>query len=198
VKIFKKEGIFMFKKICILIILFCLYSLSNIYAVECPSMGEPIPDIILSVPENLSEKNYLGIKEKTSFKISRINADVVILEIFSMYCPYCQKEAPLVNELYDIINKNQDIKDKIKIIGIGAGNTPFEVNVFKNQYNILFPLFSDESFSIHKSVGEVRTPYFFVYKINTDGSTKIIYSKVGSIRDPGQFLDFIIKESGIK
>lgn len=93
-----------------------------------------------------------------------------------MYCPYCQKEAPIVNELYQIINNRQDIKDKIKIIGIGAGNTPFEVEVFRNQYNIPFPLFPDESFSIHKAVGDVRTPYFFVFKINPDGSQDYLFS----------------------
>jgi peroxiredoxin len=115
-----------------------------------------------------------------------------------MYCPYCQKEAPNVNELYQLINSKPDLKDKIKIIGVGAGNTPFEVDVFKKQYNVPFPLFPDESFSIHKSVGNVRTPYFFVIKINADGSNKIIYSKAGSIQDPNQFLDFILKESGLK
>ena len=188
----------MFNKTILLTIFFCLYSLSNAYAVECPSKGEVIPDINLSAPESLNEKDYLGIKELNSFKISQINADIVILEIFSMYCPYCQKEAPLINELYNLIKKRKDIKNKIKIIGIGAGNTPFEVKVFKDKYNVPFPLFSDESFSIHKSVGEVRTPYFFVYKINTDAPTKIIYSKVGSIQDPEKFLDLIIKESEIK
>ncbi|MDP2753370.1 MAG: TlpA disulfide reductase family protein [Nitrospirota bacterium] len=138
------------------------------------------------------------MKDKGSFKLSQINAQIVIIEIFSMYCPYCQKEAPNVNELYQLINSNPYLKDKIKIIGIGAGNTPFEVEVFKKQYNVPFLLFPDESFSVHKSVGNVRTPYFFVIKINADGSNKIIYSKAGSIQDPDQFLDFILKESGLK
>ncbi len=115
-----------------------------------------------------------------------------------MYCPYCQKEAPVVNELYQIINERPALKDKIKIIGIGVGNNPFEVEVFKNKYNIPFPLFPDASFSIHKSVGEVRTPYFIVIKINVDGSHKILYSKAGSIQDPNQFLDFVLKTSGLK
>jgi hypothetical protein len=81
---------------------------------------------------------------------------------------------------------------------VGAGNTAFEIDVFRTQYDIRFPLFSDESFSIHKLVGEVRTPHFFVIRINADGSNTIVYSKVGSIEDPKQFLDMIIKESGLK
>ncbi len=191
----KKKFVFL-----LIIITYLMLLGQQIHAAECitPSKGDVFPEITLSVPQSASEKDYLGIKVRDSFKVSQIKADVVILEVFSMYCPYCQKEAPNVNELYQLINNKPDLKDKIKIIGIGAGNTPFEVEVFKKQYNVPFPLFPDESFSIHKSVGNVRTPYFFVIKINADGSNKIVYSKAGSIQDPNQFLDFILKESGLK
>ncbi|OGW46506.1 MAG: hypothetical protein A2Y66_06725 [Nitrospirae bacterium RBG_13_41_22] len=190
------------KQVIFLLMVFNLliFLVLPIFSAECitPTEGDIFPEITLSVPQSASEKDYLGIKVKNSFKVSQIKADVIIIEIFSMYCPYCQKEAPNVNELHQLINSKPDIKDKIKIIGIGAGNTPFEVEVFKKQYNVPFPLFPDESFSIHKSVGNVRTPYFFVIKINADGSNKIIYSKAGSIQDPNQFLDLIIKGSGLK
>jgi peroxiredoxin len=162
-----------------------------------PTKGDLFPAISLNVPEKESAREYLGLTGKGSFGISQIKADLVMIEIFSMYCPYCQKEAPLVNDLYRIISEEPDLKDKIKIIGIGAGNTPFEVNVFRNKYDIRFPLFSDESFVIHKAVGEVRTPYFFVLKTGADGSDRVIYSKVGTIHDPKQFLDLIKKEAGL-
>lgn len=163
-----------------------------------PAKGESLPDIALFMPDKSFDKDYLGLKGNNTFKLSQVKADVVILEIFSMYCPYCQREAPLVNQLYDMIAKKTDIKNRVKIIGIGAGNTPFEVGIFRNQYNIQFPLVPDHSFAIHKAVGEVRTPHFFVVKINTDGSNSIIYSNVGSIGDPNQFLDTIIQDSGLK
>ncbi len=163
-----------------------------------PVKGEIFPEISLPIPEKAEEKEYLGLSGKGAFKIAQIKADMVLIEIFSMYCPYCQKEAPNVNQLFQLIDQRPGLKDRVKIIGIGAGNTPFEVDVFRNQYNIQFPLFSDESFSVHKSVGEVRTPHFFAIKINADGSNSIVYSKVGSIQDPGQFLDMIIKEAGFK
>lgn len=186
-------------KIVLIIMSFLIFCVQSVpAAVNTPAKGEAFPDITLSVPEKASERDYLGITGKDSLMISQIKADLVILEIFSMYCPYCQKEAPNINELYNMIEKRPDIKDRIKIIGIGVGNTPFEIDVFRNQYNIQFPLFSDESFSIHKTVGEVRTPYFFVIKKNADGTNKLVYSKVGSIQDSGQFLELIIKEYGLK
>jgi peroxiredoxin len=181
------------------VIISMLFFVFQAYAVEqTPAKGEAFPNITLPFPEKADEKEYLGLTGKGSFKIPQIKAELIILEIFSMYCPYCQKEAPNLNELYQIINKREDLKNKIRIIGVGAGNNPFEVDVFRNQYNIQFPLFSDESYSVHKSVGEVRTPYFFVIKNTMDKKNTLIYSKVGSIQDPKQFLDKILEESGMK
>lgn len=176
----------------------CILGSQTLLSAECPQKGDVFPDIALSTPKDMHERSYLGLKETTHFTIPDINAEVVIVEIFSMYCPYCQKEAPLLNELFNMINKSQDIKDKIKILGIGAGNTPFEVQVFRDTYSIPFPLISDESFSVHKVIGEVRTPYFFVIKNNPGGSPTIIYSKVGTIKEPETFLELILNESGLK
>jgi len=175
-----------------------LFAPQTVLSAECPLQGDVFPDIKLSAPENMHDRSYLGLTEKTHFSISDIRAEIVIVEIFSMYCPYCQKEAPLVNELYTMINKQQDIKDKIKILGIGAGNTGFEIQVFRDTYAIPFPLVPDESFSVHKAIGEVRTPYFFVVRNTSDGSHRIIYSQVGTIKDPGAFLELILKESRVQ
>jgi peroxiredoxin len=163
-----------------------------------PSTGEPFPDVSLAMPEKSLQKEYLGLKGNGSFKLSQIKAELLIIEIFSMYCPYCQKEAPNVNELYSIISGRDDIKDKIRIIGIGAGNTPLEVDVFRKKYAVEFPLFSDESFSVHTATGGVRTPYFFVIRTRAGEPGVIVYSNVGTLHDPGQFLDLIMKKSSLK
>jgi peroxiredoxin len=163
-----------------------------------PSTGEPFPDITLAVPDKSVQKEYLGLKGKGSFRLSQIKADLLVIEIFSMYCPYCQKEAPNVNELYRIISGREDIKDKIKIIGIGAGNTPLEVDVFRKKYAIEFPLFSDEYFSVHTATGNVRTPYFFVIRTRAGEPGVIVYSKAGTLHDPQQFLDLILQQSTLK
>lgn len=103
-----------------------------------------------------------------------------------------------MNDLYQIIEKTPKVKGKVKLIGIGAGNTPFEVDIFRNNYKVLFPLFSDENYSVHQSLGDVRTPYFIAVKIKKDETHEIFYSKLGGFKEVDDFLELMLKLSGLK
>ena len=102
-----------------------------------------------------------------------------------------------MNELYRAIQSNEDLKNKIKLIGIGVGNSDFEVNFFRKKYEVPFPLFSDEDYTIHKALGEVRTPYFIGVRLKSDGSSEVFYSKLGAFKDADKFLKSMVKSSGI-
>lgn len=167
-------------------------------ASEQPTIrGDVLASIILPVPQDQNARNYLGLTEEGSFTISQIKTQVVIIEIFNMYCNNCQREAPRVNELYQTVNKDQNLKGKIKMIGIGVGNTPLEVEVFRKTYGVPFPLFPDEDYSIHKATGEVRTPYFIGVKINAGGSLSVFHTKEGGFQDPAQFLKQLVGAAGL-
>lgn len=163
-----------------------------------PPEGGPLPEMKLSVPPKLEQRDYLGIKEGEYFKVPDTRADVVIIEVFSMYCPFCQKEAPNVNALQSLITKRPDLNGRIKFIGIGAGNSTYEVNAFRNLYGITFPLIPDVNFTFHKALGEVRTPCFIVVRIDPKKTNRIIYSRMGSFGDPQQFLDLILQRAGLE
>lgn len=172
--------------------------LPAIAADKSPQKGEALPAIDLPIPKNPVEKAYLGLSGDGFFKVPQIKARVVIVEIYSMYCPYCQKDAPGINELYSLMEKNPNLINKIKIIGIGAGNTSFEVETFKKTYQVPFPLFPDKDFTIHKASGEVRTPYFIIVKINDDGTHQIVHAQLGNYPGAGPFLEIVLKASGLK
>jgi peroxiredoxin len=163
-----------------------------------PEKGEALPGINLPVPKNPDERNYLGLSGSGLFRIPQIKAKAVIVEIFSMYCPYCQKDAPGVNELFRLIENSPDTKDKVKLIGIGAGNSPYEVEVFKKTYDVPFPLFPDKDFVIHQACGEVRTPYYMVVKMNEDGTHQIVHTQLGDYPGAEKFLELVLKVSGLK
>ncbi len=53
--------------------------------VKPPAEGGVLPAIVLRVPDTPEHQQYLGISEKKKFTIPEIKAEVVLIEIFSMY-----------------------------------------------------------------------------------------------------------------
>jgi thiol-disulfide isomerase/thioredoxin len=163
-----------------------------------PVKGRVLPLITLPVPEDPDEKEYLGLSGGSFFRIPQIKAKVVIIEIFSIYCPKCQKTAPDIDKLYYLIESDPYLRNKIKLIGIGAGDSRSEVDEFKKTFNTPFPLFPDNDFIIHKALGDVRTPYFIAIKINKDGTHEVVHSELDSFEEARAFLELIITASGLK
>jgi len=98
-----------------------------------PPVGGTLPDFTLPQPGNSAERDYLGLTSRGNFTVPEIKAKVVLIEILSMYCPFCQKDAPMVNKLYEAIEGNPGYKGKIKLIGIGVGNSVYEIDVFRKR-----------------------------------------------------------------
>jgi len=163
-----------------------------------PPAGSLFPEITLTAPDHPELLNYLGLKGPGPFSLSRIGTRVLIVEVFSMYCPHCQREAPTLNALYKRIADSASWRDQVRIIGIGAGNSSFEVDFFQKQYQVPFPLFPDEDFTIHKQLGEVRTPYFFGLRLEPDRPATVFFSQLGGAQDAGSLMDALMKSSGLE
>jgi hypothetical protein len=100
--------------------------------------------------------------------------------------------------MFQKLIKNNTLKNSFKLIGIGAGNSAFEVDVFRKKYDIQFPLFPDPDYIIHKKIGEVRTPYFFGVRVEGNKSQQVIYSKLGGFKNDEKFIDTIVKAAKLK
>jgi peroxiredoxin len=164
-----------------------------------PQKGDVMPPIVLPVPQDAAHQTYLGVTSGSStFQITDIKGAVLIIEIMSMYCPHCQREAPRINTFFNSIEQDAVLKDKVKLIGIGAGNSLFEINFFKKKYAVPFPLFPDAEFQIHKQIGEVRTPYFFGVHLKGPEAGRIFYSQLGGPDDALKFLENLLQKAGLK
>jgi len=130
------------------------------------------------------------------FTLRDIDADIVIVEIFSMYCPHCQKHAPTANRLYEIIEADKRTRGRVKLIGIGVGNSAYEVKFFKKKYTTPFPLFDDANSQILNKLTGIRTPTFFGVR-KRGSEVEAFFIEQGPHDDPDAFLKDVIRKSGM-
>ena len=74
-----------FKTVAVLMGVFLLSAGFSSADTHPPAVGGVLPEFSLPVPENDDHQSYLGVAGKEDFSIPEIKAEVVIIEIFSMY-----------------------------------------------------------------------------------------------------------------
>ncbi len=158
----------------------------------------PFPNFYLVAPATQSERNYLGLPETERFKIGEIKADAVLIEIMNVYCTYCQRVAPLLNEIYQKIESSPNLKGKVKIVSIGQSNSAYELDLFKEKFKVPFPHFPDPKGEISKMFMIPGTPTFIGAKVDGRGSAQEVFFKPGAFNDASQFLADFLKAAGIQ
>ena len=155
--------------------------------------------LTLYAPEDDGERRYLGLKDaQEKISLGQISAEILIVEIFTMYCPHCQRHAPKANDLYRAIDSRREFRNRIKMIGIGIGNSPYEVQLFKEKYSPPFPMLDDRNSAVMGAMEGILTPHYLGLRIKNDSTLEVFYSKSGAFSDAEAFLDMIVKESGIQ
>ena len=162
---------------------------------QAPQVGDQLIPISIAIPTDADHSTYLGLGAddrgpggQTTVDVTAIQGRLLIIEIFSMYCPHCQREAPAVNRLYQAIEASPSLRGQVKLIGIGVGNSEFEINHFRNHYQIEFPLFPDEDFKVHQDLGEVRTPFFIIVALDPDRRGTVLWTGAGNVEPREAFV----------
>jgi peroxiredoxin len=159
-------------------------------------IGQAFPDIAFKGPLSATEAKDLGVDaaDKT-IRFSQLKTEAIILVVFSMYCPFCQKEGTELDKMHKLIGQ-KGLADKVKLVGLGAGNSAFEVNIYREKFGLGFPLFPDQDFEAYKALGQVGTPYYYILKRR--GSEFIIVDEqLGCVASPGSFLDRVLEKTGM-
>ncbi len=119
--------------------------------------GDAFPLIFLDQPSAPEEQTYLGLSpadKKQKITISDINAELIVIEFMNRYCPSCQAQVPIMNRAFDLIEKQPELKNKVRLIGIGSGNNDEEIKGFRTEQEIPFPLFQDPEFFAYDAIGD--------------------------------------------
>jgi thiol-disulfide isomerase/thioredoxin len=149
----------------------------------------PFPDLIFTQSLSREEQHYLGLSPKKVFSFREISGNLILVEFLSTYCVSCQRQAPIFNEVYSLIESNPRLRGKVKMVGIAAGNNIQEVQIFKKAYNIPHPILSDAKFDAHTAVGSPRTPFSIWVRRDAQGNSIVVSTHLGLIASVKSALD---------
>jgi thiol-disulfide isomerase/thioredoxin len=126
-------------------------------SVSTVSSGSFAPDFTLPV---------VGTNGPTggSITLSSLRGKVVLLEFMEPWCPHCQADAPILNQLHQ---KYPDLTI-VSVAGPWSGASENDLAQFEQNYGSNWVYLFDSSGSIMNMYGVTATPTFFV--INKDGS----------------------------
>ncbi|MEW5803339.1 MAG: TlpA disulfide reductase family protein [bacterium] len=141
--------------------------------------GGKVPVIPLRDTLTREERLYLGIPtslfdfyfyKNRVFSLQEIQADYIVLEFLNRYCVSCMAQAPILNNLYQKISKDKILRDRIKMLAVGAGNNSKEIQRFQEEKMVSFPIIPDPEFAAYEAFGNPGgTPYLLILRQSPDG-----------------------------
>ncbi|MHC1728828.1 MAG: TlpA disulfide reductase family protein [Syntrophobacteraceae bacterium] len=166
------------------LLVFILFVMQSLAAFASqPTEELPPAKFTIPAPEAQAQK-YLGLKAAEPFTVSDMKAKLVIIEFMSALCPQCLVNAPIINKLYKVIQEDANLSD-VKVIGIAISTEKPQLEAYKKNFKVAFPLFIDENFAISAAMEGVETPTTMIVSAK---SGKVLASHVGVIKDTDGFL----------
>ncbi len=157
--------------------------------------GDFFPDFSFPMTLSKGEVEYLGLPTKflglmkgESFSLKDVKADVILVEYMNKYCFSCQLQAPVLNQVFEAVANDPQMKGKVKFLAIAAGNNQTEVDSFRAEKKVPFPIVADPKFLAYEAVGDPGATPFTLLVRKTDSGLVVTRARVGLKRDPEFFL----------
>jgi thiol-disulfide isomerase/thioredoxin len=177
------ERIFSMKKMSLgLFSVVLLLSLIALPAFGYVGAGDKMGDLQFQAPVTPEGASYLGVPAGQPFKLSQVKAPYVLLEVFATGCSHCYAQAPVMNNFFNLVNK----EGQIKVIGLAAGDSPDNVLTWKKSLKVPFALVPDPDNKVTGKLNIMGTPTAILLETKT-GDVK--FAHAGEFKDPAAFLN---------
>ena len=171
--------------------LFCASSALNGDRIPILRLGDIFPDLSFPNVLNEEERAYLGLGDEETFTVEDIEEEVVVVEFLNKYCFHCQVQAPVFLLAHNTIQADANLRDKVKMIGVGAGNTRHQLEKFREETGVQFPLVPDADFVAYDAVGSPKTPFTVLLRKDQKGKRIVASAHRGVIYSDKGFVEEI-------
>jgi len=156
-------------------------------------VGDRFPALELPAPQAKVYRDYLGLPDSPTFRLNDVKADLLVVEFLNKYCYHCQQQAYLMNRLYKAFKRDEELKDRVRMLGIGVGNNRIQLAHFRQEKRIPFPLIPDEDFKAFEAIGYPGgTPFTIIVK-REGGDFIVKDTHLGVIENRKAYMDKVRK-----
>jgi peroxiredoxin len=173
---------------CCLALIVCFGTVSLAAGAEAePQVGQMVGNVQFSGTITPEGATYLGLAKQGPFTLKDVKAPYVLVEQFNTSCPHCMHQAPVMNQLFDKVQADPQLKSKLKFMGVGQGNDEAQLKMWKAFNKVTFPQVPDPSSSFGKALN--FTPYPVTVILDKTG--KIVFVHIGAFDNADETLQKI-------
>ncbi len=168
---------------CCLALVLC-FCAAPLFAESEPKVGQVLGAVKFAKPLTDEEAKYLGLSKAEEFTIKDVKAPYILIEQFNNMCPHCMHQAPGLNELYNKVQQDAALKDKVKFMSVGQGNDDTQIKMWKAFQKVPFPVIPDPNATLGKALN--FTPYPVTMIVDKNG--KILWVEIGAFESADEAL----------
>ncbi len=168
---------------CCLALVLC-FCAAPLFAEAEPKVGQVLGPVKFAKPLTDEDAKYLGLPKAEEFTIKDVKSPYILIEQFNNMCPHCMHQAPGLNELYNLVQQDAALKDKVKFMSVGQGNDEMQVKMWKAFQKVPFAVIPDPNATLGKALN--FTPYPVTMLVDKSG--KILWVEIGAFESADEAL----------
>jgi len=143
------------------------------------------PDLEISQPLSPADRQYLDVPNATSFRISNVAGELLVVEFLNRHCLGCQRSAPALRQAYLEGARDATLKGKTRLLGIAVANTGEEAAEFRRKTNMPFPILADPMLKLYEETAIAdETPYILLIRKKQGSALVLMATHGGTIKSP--------------
>jgi peroxiredoxin len=155
-----------------------------LFAEADPKVGQVLGPVKFAKPLTDDEAKYLGLPKAQEFTIKDVKTPYILIEQFSTTCPHCMHQAPGLNEMYNKVQQDAALKDKVVFMSVGQGDNEIKAKGWKVIQKVPFPVLPDPNATLGKALN--FSPYPVTMLVDKSG--KILWVEVGAFESADEAL----------